>query len=410
MAKVKNKRVDSFGRVLKKGEGQRKDNTYYYRWTDKFGDRQYIYDQTLDGLREQEDSITIEISKGIVRRNITLNEQIEIYLSTKSTLALSTRENYLYYWNKDIKDEIGKKKIIDIVKSDLLRFYQEKAEKCGYSHGTIHILNKIIRPALQLAVDDNLLMKNPTDGTMKEYPEDGVKKYALDIAEEKELLERVSLMKKSKIYRPMIAIILYSGMRVSETLGLTWNDVDMERRTIDINHQLQYRQIKGAMCAYCIDCGNPSKSLKTKTPSGTRVIPMSDRLYSAFVEWRKEWFKMKKDSGYTVDGYHNFVFLSHMTGRPIYHNSLRRMLKRAVEMNDTREIKLRDLSPHILRHTACTRYIESGMALDVVQYMMGHANIKTTLEIYNHVNQNRVKGELKKFDEYQETCGLTAIN
>lgn len=143
------KRKDNKGRVLKKGESQRKDLTYMYRWVDRKQDRKTIYAKTLDGLREEEKKIELEMLQGITRENITLSEIIETYLDTKISLAASTYENYKYYFEKHIKNEVvGKMKIIDIKKSDLLRYYTDKSRVANMKNGTIHILNKIIHPAL----------------------------------------------------------------------------------------------------------------------------------------------------------------------------------------------------------------------------------------------------------------------
>ena len=78
---------------------------------------------------------------------------------------------------------------------------------------------------------------------------------------------------------------------------------------------------------------------------------MTEEVYQLFVEQRKAWFQSKKDSGFEVDGYSNFVFVSHVTGKCMMHGNVRRMLRKIVSMNGEREIQLPDISPHILRHT-----------------------------------------------------------
>lgn len=260
------KRKDSKGRALKTGESQRKDGTYMYRWTDVHGKRQYIYHATLEGLRQQEDEIKLEIMQGVCRENITLSQQIERYLSTKASLASSTYENYRYYFEHCIKNEpIGEARIADLKKSDLLLYYKEQSEENDLSNGTIHILHKIIHPALELAVDDDIIRKNPAKGTMKEYSVEDEVKYALTPEQENELLARISTRPRMKRHYPLIATMLYTGMRIGEILGLTWNDVDMQNRTININHQLQYRRINGEMKLYCIDQRKNKKKGSTKT-------------------------------------------------------------------------------------------------------------------------------------------------
>lgn len=214
------KRKDNRGRILKTGESQRKDKTYMYRWTDQQKQRHCIYDNTLEGLRKQEEQIQLDILQGIKRDNVTLNQMIERYFSTKSSLASSTYENYLYYYNHSIKnDVIGMTKVTNIRKSDLLLYFSKKSNEDGYSNGTIHILNKIIHPALQLAVDDDIIRKNPADGCMKEYQQDSEIKYALSLEEENEFLQRIQVRPRMKRYYPFFAIMLYTGIRISDADG-----------------------------------------------------------------------------------------------------------------------------------------------------------------------------------------------
>lgn len=334
-----NKRKDKQGRVLKKGETQRQDNTYMYRWVNNSGKRECIYAHTLTELRDLEQDIQKEMALGISRKAYTLNEQIERYLKTKVSLANSTRENYKYYFEHVIKEsQIGRSKVIDIRKSDILLFYNLLMEQ-GLSVGTIKIIHKIIRPALQLACDDNVIAKNPADGCTKEYTDDIEKKYALTFEEEKEFLDRIKMRPRMSRYYPMYAIMIHTGLRISEAIGLTWNDVDMDGRILHVNHQIQYRKVQGDMKLYAND---------TKTNAGNRSIPMTEDVYRLFGEQKKVWLMTKKDSGFDVDGYKDFVFVSHMTGKCMNHNSVRRMMKSVVEMNSEREIQLPNTTLQLL--------------------------------------------------------------
>ncbi len=199
--------------------------------------------------------------------------------------------------------------------------------------------------------------------------------------------------KRMKRYYPMYAIILKTGLRISEAIGLTWNDISMDNREISINHQIQYRVKDGTVKLYATD---------TKKSAGRRTIPMTDEVYQLFKEQKKVWMNTKKDPDFEVDGYKNFVFVSHMTGKCMNHNSVRRMMRTLVDMNSEREIKLPEISPHILRHTACCRYAESGCDIKVLQYLMGQTDIKTTMRVYNHVDMERVRRELNRLKQWDQ--------
>lgn len=398
------KRKDNKGRVLKKGESQRKDLVYMYRWTDRNGERKTVYDNTLEGLRQQEEKIQLETIQGVCRQNLTLGELIERYLAVKASLASSTEANYNYYYNHSIKDDvIAKMKVIDIRKSDMLLYYKRKSKEDELSNGTIRILHKIIHPAFELAVDDDIILKNPAKGCMKEYPVQSEVKYSLTFEEENEFLERISIHPRIKRYYPLYAVMLYTGLRISETIGLTWDDIDFKNKTISVNHQLQYRTINGKARLYCIDLNKDSKQPQTKTPSGVRMLPMSKKVYDLLIGWRKEWMKMKKDPNFEVDGFRHFVFLSHVTGRNHYPANIRHTIERIVTMNKDREFQLPHITPHILRHTACTRFAEAEIDIKVVQYLMGHSDIKTTIRVYNHADVERARRAMEKFNELQET-------
>lgn len=384
----KQKRTDDKNRVLKKGETQRKDGTYMFRWTNRSGQGKTVYGKTLEELRKKEEEIRREQAMGIERSSISLNEQIERYLKTKRKLKKSTRENYEYYFRHSIKDSvIGKMRVSDIRKSDILLFYADMSDN-GMAAGTIKILQKIIRPALQLAVDDGILLKNPADGCTKDYEDTMEKKYALTEEEETEFLDRILSRPKMKCYYPMYAIMLKTGIRISEMVGLQWEDVDMEGRTISINHQVQYRPLNGKSQYYAEE--------SAKTDAGNRIIPMSDEVYKLFLEQRKVWLSTKKDPDFKVGKYKNFVFLSYVTGKCMHHNNVRRMMRRIVSFNSERKIQLPDVSPHILRHTTCTRLAETGCDIKVIQYILGQTDIRVTMRVYNHANFDRAKREIER--------------
>lgn len=170
----------------------------------------------------------------------------------------------------------------------------------------------------------------------------------------------------------------------------------MDKRQIDINHQVQWRTVNNEYVVY---------ASKTKTNAGTRIIPMTDEVYKLFLEQRKVWFSTTKATDFEVDGYKNFVFVSHVTGKCMNHNNVRRMLRSIVAMNNDREIRLPRISPHILRHTAATRLAESGCDIKVMQYLLGQTDIRTTMRVYNHVDNGRVKRELEKLEKLQVKMG-----
>ena len=180
-----NNRKDNKGRVLNKGEIQRKDGSYMYRYNDITGERLTIYAPNLNTLREREKQINITNAVGVsTRKSPTLNEMISKSLEIKkATLNPTTLYNYENYWKNHIQKEIGKYRISDIKKTDML-LYMSKKKQQGLSVGSLKILFKVINPALTLAVEDNLIFKNPATGCLKNYHDEQEKKYALTYEQE----------------------------------------------------------------------------------------------------------------------------------------------------------------------------------------------------------------------------------
>ena len=142
------KRTDNKGRILKDGESQRKDGTYRYRYTDSDGVRRDVYSARLVptdrlpagskdhlSLREKEKLINRDLEDGIkarVENRATVNDLFDLYISGKKELKDSTRSNYIYMFNKYVRETFGKKKIASIKYSDVKRFYNSLIHDLGF--------------------------------------------------------------------------------------------------------------------------------------------------------------------------------------------------------------------------------------------------------------------------------------
>ena len=172
-------------------------------------------------------------------------------------------------------------------------------------------------------------------------------------------------------------------MRIGECLGLRWDDLDFDKRTISVNHNLTDRPYEDRSCA---------KHIQTpKTKAGERTIPMLDEVFDSFLEE----YEIQKVMGYkseTIDGYTNFVFLT-SGGSVITASSVNRVLHHITDDYNAEETKkakeesrnpllLPSFSAHNLRHTFCTRLCENETNLKVIQSVMGHSDITTTMDIY----------------------------
>lgn len=249
--------------------------------------------------------------------------------------------------------------------------------------------------SVQTAVDDDIILKNPASHCMNHFPiSDSKSKFALSVEEEKEFLERVKLSKNGKYFFQLYALLLATGLRIGEALGLTIDDIDFENNQININHQLHYRRIDGKTQLYC--------DTSTKTKAGMRIIPMTEYVRAILIEQIKIVNELEFDKTFELNGFKNFIFISSTskTGKPLYPSNVRRNMKSISSKNENRDIKLPIISPHILRYTACTRMVESGLNIKAIQSVMGHKSIQMTLNLYTHLDNNTVRNELSKLHAY----------
>lgn len=409
------KRKDKKGRILKDNERQRSDGKYEYRY-EYAGQRRSVYswklvptDRTPAGkrdnlsLREQEKAIERDITDGIDTARaakLSLNALFEIYLETKTKVREKTREKYRQLWRLGIKDaSLGNMLIIDIRKAHIERFYAGLSKK-GHADATIRMYhNNLIMPSFTFAVDNDLLRKNPAKGCIEGY--NGVnKKMALTIEEQEKFLKFIEESSSYRIYLPLFRVMIGTACRIGEICGLTWADVNMKKRRIYIDHQLEYNSVDGKM-QYVIST--------PKTKSSIRNIHMTGQVYRAFVEQKKLNMLLGKRCTFEVNGYKDFVFLN-ANGLPFTTSLTNAVLKRVVTRYNAEEearaekagqvaVLLPHISNHILRHTGCTRMAECGMDVKVLQTIMGHSNIAVTMNVYNHVTDDRMEKEMQKIEK-----------
>lgn len=390
-------RRDGKGRVLRHGEHYRKtDKRYSYIYTDPFGKQHTIYSRTLEDLRRKEQELQRDQLDGLdvyVSGAADVNFLFNRYISTKTELRDTTRTNYQYMWDHFIKDTLGQKKFKDIRYSDILHFYSYLLNDCGIEVNTLENINTVLRPAFQLAVKDNLLRVNPVDGAYAEIKKrrGGSRKTRRALTEDQEraFLRYVADNPIFYIWFPLFAVLFGTGCRIGEIIGLRWDDVDLDKRMIHINHSLTYypRSDEGYKCEFRVSL--------PKTQAGIRDIPMVDVVYQVF---RDEYESQSKE-GFCiseVDGMTNFIFTNRF-GMPHNPAAINRAIKRIVDAHNSEEevkakkekrepVMIPKFSCHICRHTFASRFCENETNIKIIQAVMGHADVSTTMNIYAEVN------------------------
>ncbi len=411
-------RYDSRHVRLKTGEGERPDGTYYYRWTDLFGHRHAVYARTLEDLRAKEEQIIVDRHDGIrtTAANMTLNELYELWKDMKRGIKDSTMQNYKYMYELHVKPVFGKNTLKHIKRSDVRRFYITLLEQRGLCLSTLDNVHSVLHQVLQIAVDDDMIRKNPSDNMVRELKlvngNDSEKREALTFEQEKLFLNYMKKNPKYLHWYPIFFVMLSTGMRFGETAGLRHCDIHTDKRTgqkyISVNHSLVYynhTHHQPGGCRYTINT--------PKTKAGIRQIPISDSVLEA-LEMEKEYQEL---AGITckahIDGYTDFIFLN-QNGNVYNCEALNRAIHRIVrdcnseilekEGLENDPVLLPHFSCHVLRHTFATRAAESGLlAPKTLQSILGHADISTTFNIYVSVDENIKSIEISALDKYMET-------
>ncbi len=398
------KRTDNKGRILRNGEMQRaEDNRYLYRYTDLSGKKRTVYAVTLVELREKEKQIERDLQDGIdsSKGDMTLNQMFQIYMETKSDLRESTRYNYMGVWKNAIESTpLGNMKIAHIKQLHIRKFYSELVDK-GLSANTIKLYHNLINPTLELAVDSDIIRKNPAKDCKKGIGGTKRERESMTISEQERMLDFVKNTDKYSLYYPMIIFALSTGLRVGELTGLRWADVDMKENVVHIRQQLIYKNL-GDGCKFHIQ--------DLKTEAGRRDIPLTENARKSLTRQKELHLLLGKAmKQQEVEGISDFVF-TNTQGKPYAVNAVNFALDHIVKAYNKMEgalaVKehrqpelLPHVSAHILRHTACTRLAESGLEPKVLQYIMGHANVSVTLDVYTHLDFTKIQEKMEVVQE-----------
>ena len=412
------KRRDKKGRVLRTGEVQRKDGRYMYRYTDASGERKTIYSWRLvntdpipagkkDGgaLRDLDRKIERDLEDGLIRceAKLSIDKIIQIYIESKKEIRPATIMKYKTLYKYHMKDRIGGIPVSGLKTSKIKSSYVSIIVDDKIGFGTLIMIDLILMQMLEMAKKDNMIRTNPAAGVLTEVRKTKLGRTktrdALSIDEQRRFIDFVYGTKRFARWGAMFTVLLGTGMRIGEAAGLTWSDCDFEAEVINVSRSLSYgKTSETGRSGFSIDV--------TKTESGERVIPMLSDVKKALLRERERNNAVK--CGYQIDGISDFVFLTNK-GRPFTESGVDRSIKcivaaynrkeEATAKEEGREPNLLPrISPHIFRHTFCTRLCENTDNIKMVQGVMGHKSSKTTLDVYAHVKADVAMEGFKKLD------------
>jgi integrase len=393
-----NKRKDNKGRILHNGEYQQSDGRYRFKYYDGIGNAKYLYSWRLDkndrapagkkfgpSLRELEKNLQVSMMDHIVLNggNLTVLELVKRYTATKVGVRESTRSGYKTTINFLEKDPFGKRRIDTIKISDAKLWLITLQQRQGKGYSTIHTIRGILRPAFRMAFDDDLIRRNPFDFELATVVvNDSVTREAITRDQERKFLEFIKQDKHFCRYYEGIFILFNTGLRISEFTGLTIKDIDFNHHKIIVDHQL----IRTSSMQYVIE--------EPKTESGVREIPMTTEVEAAFRKIIANREKPKIEP--MVDGRSGFLYLD-KNNMPMVALHWEKYFQHILaKYNGIYKVQMPKVTPHVCRHTFCSKMAKSGMNPKSLQYIMGHSDISVTLNTYTHVNFEDAEAEMRR--------------
>ena len=362
---------DLKGKELGKGISQRKTDGYYSaRFKSRVtGKTVQKYFKKLQECRQWYADATFEDEHGNI--NIGLDLSVDglhnIWLEqNKATWKKGTRMMYENYY-KSIPRSFKNMLIVDIKPLHCQNLIINLSSK--YSHGTLTLIRKMLTSMFNFAVDNDFIVKTPVIKSLK-IPGETKHRDAMTIDEQKKFMESA----KTSSYYNLFMFVLQTGLRVSELMGLQWKDIDFSKRELKVERQLVY--YRGVGWEYTTP----------KSKAGYRIIPMTEECVRIL--------KNQKEKRTIINiEYSDNVFTTEK-GKPIVNSNIEKRMKEICK-----KINIPPYTMHSLRHTMCTRAFEAAANPRVMQEIMGHSNLKTTMEIYTHVTQKTKEKEIKKISK-----------
>ena len=390
-------RRDNKGRKLATGESQDKDGRYRYKYNDSFGKRKSVYSWRLTesdpypkgkrkdtSLREKEKAIEKELCDAVSINggDMTVLELVQRYISQKRGVKHNTQANYNFVINVIKKEEFGAKRI-DTIKLSDAKAWLIKLQDDGRGYSSIHSIRGVVRPAFQMAVDDDLIRKNPFEFQLATIVvNDSVTREAITRKQQREFLRFIKEDKHFCKYYDGIYILFNTGLRVSEFVGLTVNDIEFDKQRIKIDHQLQRTR------------NMEYEILTPKTEKGERYVPMKGEVADCFRRIIQNRKHPKIEP--MIDGYSGFLFLD-KNDMPMVALHWEKYFQHIREKyNSIYKVQMPCITPHVCRHTFCSNMAKSGMNPKTLQYIMGHSDIGVTLNTYTHLQFEDALEEMKK--------------
>ena len=395
-------RRDKKRRILRPGESVRINGKYQYKYQ-LDGKPHFLYSRKLEqtdtrpagkkpclSLREMEAQLDKELMSlaNFTDGKMTVSELVARYVKTKTGVRESTKAGYVTVQRLLAREKFGSQQIKNVKISDAKLFLIKLQQEDGKSYSAVHSIRGVLRPAFQMAVDDDIIMKNPFGFELASVVvNDSVRREAVSRDQMRKFLKFIHDDNIYCKYYEVVYILFHTGLRISEFCGLTVRDIDLKNMKIKVDHQL----LRTSQMKYMVT--------ETKTEAGKRLLPITEdvaKMFRALVEDR-EAPKIEP----IIDGHSGFLFYD-KEGMPLvamhWQHRFNHMVNR---YNEIYRIQIPNITPHVCRHTYCSNMAKAGMNPKTLQYLMGHSDISVTMNVYTHVNFDDAEEELRRMESFR---------
>lgn len=392
------KRRDSKNRILRSGESQQKDGRYrytyyirgkqhcFYSWKLEDTDRLPQGKQPCESLRSQIKELNKALEQGIAFRGngIPVLGLVEKYLALQNAndkLKTSTKAGYQTSLKHIKEDAISTIRIDKVKRSDAKRWILSLQEK-GFGYSTISSIHGVIKQAFEMAVSDDLLLKNPFNFVLTDLIENNSRKRdALSAKEQQAFLDFIKEDHYYCKYYDTFVILFETGLRIGEFCGLTDSKIDMKGKKVKVDIQL-HKNKQG----YYLE--------SPKTKAGYRIVPMTDKAYMSFKHLLE--VRTKKQQEQCVGGQKGYLCFDGKD-MPRYGGQWAKIFESIWQQyTKANQTALCKVTPHVCRHTFATNMARLGMNPAILRQILGHDDISTTFAIYTHLKDDDSMDELER--------------
>lgn len=313
-----------------------------------------------------------------VKEELILKDFLHQWLTSFKVYEVSSRTMELYYSCErlHIVPALGELPIASVTPIQVQTLlYQLQANK-QLSRRTISLVRSVLIQMYDYAIDLRLVENNPARNAKlpKQPRRPAEPEKVISIA------QRVALLKAAAedvIMCPILTLLMLTGMRIGEVLALQWKHIDFVAKTIDIRQSLT-RELEFD------ETGKTTKMVDalgtTKTTTSQRMIHAPDLVFERLRQWMRYVATLK--GGLEVLKPDGFVFISTRTMQMRTYSGFRASYRHFLERNGFGD---QSLNLHRYRHTFASMLLEQEVSPKIVQQLLGHKDVSTTLGVYSHV-------------------------